>query len=65
MIPPVVASERGRAQTVYVAMHRRGSRTTSWYSDHERNVLRLEPVLKRGLLHHVAEQPLGLVCSVC
>ena len=39
MIPLVVASERGRAQTVYVAMHRRGSRTTLWYSDCEKNVL--------------------------
>ena len=39
MIPPVVASERGRAQTAYVAMHKRGSRTTPWYSDHEQNVL--------------------------
>ena len=39
MIPLVVASERGRAQTCYVAMHRRGSRTTLWYSDHEQNVL--------------------------
>ena len=27
MIPPVVASDRGRAQTACVAMHARGSRT--------------------------------------
>ena len=27
MIPQVVASERGEAQTVYVVMHRRGYRT--------------------------------------
>ena len=39
MIPPVVASERGRAQTVCVAMHMRGSRTTLWHADHEKNVL--------------------------
>ena len=39
MIPPVVASERGRAQTVCVATHMRGSRTTVWYPDHEGNVL--------------------------
>ena len=39
MIPPVVASERGRAQTVCVATHMRGSRTTWWYLVHERNVL--------------------------
>ena len=39
MIPPVVASERGRAQTVGVAMHHRGSRTTPWYPDDEQNGL--------------------------
>ena len=39
MIPPVVASDRGRAQTVCVAMHMRGCRTALWYADHERNVL--------------------------
>ena len=39
MIPLVVASERGRAQTCYVAMHNGGCRTTPWYSDHEQNVL--------------------------
>ena len=39
MIPPVVASERGRAQTACVVTHMRGSRTTPWYTDRERNVL--------------------------
>ena len=39
MIPPVVASDRGRAQTACVAMHIRGSRTTLWYSNCEENVL--------------------------
>ena len=39
MIPPVVASERGRAQTGVVAMHRRGCRTTLWYLNREWNVL--------------------------
>ena len=39
MIPSVVASERGRAQTACVVMHMRGSRTTPWYTDHEENVL--------------------------
>ena len=39
MIPPVVASERGRAQTSCVAMHKWGSRTTLWYIDREKNVL--------------------------
>ena len=46
MIPPVVASERGRAQTACVAMHKRGSRTTAWYIDREKNVL--ESSIKEG-----------------
>ena len=46
MIPSVVASERGRAQTVCVAMHMRGSRTTLWYVDREKNVL--ESSIKEG-----------------
>ena len=39
MIPQVVASERGRAQTHGVAMHYGGSRTTTWYDDDEQNGL--------------------------
>ena len=39
MIPLVVASERGPAQTSVVAMHRWGSRTTPWYADGEENDL--------------------------
>ena len=39
MIPQVVASERGPAQTGVVATHRRGCRTTLWYVDCERNDL--------------------------
>ena len=39
MIPPVVASDRGRAQTWGVAMRLRGSRTAPWHTDHEKNVL--------------------------
>ena len=39
MIPQVVASERGPAQTVCVAMHSRGSRTTPWYRECEKNDL--------------------------
>ena len=39
MIPPVVASDRGRAQTVHVAMHVRGCRTTLRHVYGERNVL--------------------------
>ena len=39
MIPPVVASDRGAAQTAVVAMHLRGSRTTVWYLNCEKKVL--------------------------
>ena len=39
MIPPVVASDRGIAQTSCVATHVGGSRTTLWYTDHEENRL--------------------------
>ena len=37
MIPPVVASERGRAQTGVVATHRRGCRTAPLYLACEEN----------------------------
>ncbi len=40
MIPPVVASDRGRAQTGVVAMPCRGSRTAP--SDHNREEKELE-----------------------
>ena len=39
MIPLVVASERGRAQTCDVAMRDRGSRATISYFESEENVL--------------------------
>ena len=39
MIPLVVASERGRAQTMTVAMQPWGCRTTLWQDACERNVL--------------------------
>ena len=39
MIPPVVASDRGLAQTVCVVMHMRGCRTALWHSDVEWNDL--------------------------
>ena len=60
MIPPVVASERGRAQTVYVAMHKRGSRTTAWYTDSEQNVLESSTVEGES---PVCEAECGLVVS--
>ena len=39
MIPPVVASERGRAQTCHVATHGRGCRTAMSDSERERKCL--------------------------
>ena len=39
MIPQVVASERGRAQTIVVATQRWGSRTTVWHDVSEKNDL--------------------------
>ena len=39
MIPLVVASERGRAQTGCVATRRRGCRTATLHDDGERNTL--------------------------
>ena len=60
MIPPVVASDRGRAQTSCVAMHMRGSRTTLWYSNREENVL--ESSIREGE-NPVTEARRGLVVS--
>ena len=60
MIPPVVASERGRAQTGRVATHCRGSRTTLWYLNVERNVL--ESSITEGD-NPVREHRRGLVVS--
>ena len=44
MIPLVVASERGRAQTHGVAMHHGGSRTTLWHADGEENCLESQSI---------------------
>ena len=41
MIPPVVASDRGIAQTVDVATRRRGCRTARLYSTCEQNLLEI------------------------
>ena len=60
MIPPVVASDRGRAQTGVVAMHRRGSRTTLWYARLEEKVL--ESSIIEGD-NPVSERDGGLVVS--
>ena len=60
MIPQVVASERGPAQTVCVAMHMRGSRTTAWYFSRE------QKPLERGSVEGerpVCEATRGLVVS--
>ena len=60
MIPLVVASERGLAQTVCVAMHVRGSRTMTWYTYCEENVL--ESSVGEGE-SPVSEARSGLVAS--
>ena len=60
MIPPVVASDRGRAQTACVATHMRGSRTTPWYLNREENVL--ESSIREGD-NPVTEARQGLVVS--
>ena len=60
MIPPVVASERGRAQTSAVATPQGGCRTTPQYSDRERNVL--ESSVTEGE-NPVREARRGLVVS--
>ena len=60
MIPPVVASERGRAQTAVVAMQHRGSRTTLWYTDSEKKFL--ESDITEGD-NPVIEAECGLVVS--
>ena len=44
MIPLVVASERGRAQTVRVATHVRGSRTAPWHFECEENCLESQTI---------------------
>ena len=60
MIPLVVASERGRAQTGTVATQHRGCRTTSWHSDSEQK--RLESRTVEGD-SPVREAEWGLVVS--
>ena len=41
MIPPVAASEAGRAQTGVVAMPPRGSRTTLWHELRDSNQMEI------------------------
>ena len=60
MIPQVVASERGPAQTVCVAMHMRGSRTTLWYPSREQKLLERSSVEGE---RPVCEATRGLVVS--
>ena len=60
MIPPVVASERGRAQTSFVAMQVGGSRTTRWYLDDERNGLESPAIVGDSPVREVRR---GLVVS--
>ena len=60
MIPLVVASERGRAQTICVAMHVWGCRTTLWYRSREWNVLERTTIGGDSPVH---EATTGLVVS--
>ena len=60
MIPPVVASERGRAQTAAVATQPRGSRTTPWHGKCEER--QLEGCAVEGD-SPVSEARAGLVAS--
>ena len=60
MIPPVVASERGRAQTAAVATQPRGSRSTLWHFDGERNGLESPAIVGDS---PVREARRGLVLS--
>ena len=60
MIPLVVASERGPAQTAGVAMHLRGSRTTAWYLSREQKLLERSPADGE---RPVCEATRGLVVS--
>ena len=56
MIPLVVASERGTAQTIDVAMRRWGSRTAPWNENCEQNSL--ESLAIAG------ESPLSEACII-
>ena len=60
MIPLVVASERGPAQTIVVAMQRWGSRTTAWYLSREQKLLERSSVEGE---RPVCEATRGLVVS--
>ena len=60
MIPPVVASDRGRAQTFTVAMPQRGSRNTTLYFRGEEKGLENPPVDSERL---VSEAERGKVQS--
>ncbi len=51
MIPPVVASERGRAQTDGVATRCRGCRTATLYLDREWNGLESPAIAGESPLH--------------
>ena len=60
VISPVVASDRGTAQTVAVAMQRRGSRTTLWHTRRERNCLESQAAEGESPLREASR---GLVVS--
>ena len=63
MIPPVVASDRGRAQTARVATHVRGCRTTLWYPKREWNVLESSAIEDESSVYEVMMADIGILSS--
>ena len=63
MIPPVVASERGGAQTGAVFGRRRGCRTALWRADGERNMLESMAVGHESCVRAAVREPSGILSS--
>ena len=63
MIPLVVASERGRAQTMTVAMQPWGCRTTTWQEDGKWNALERATVEGDSPVHDCLPKPSGILSS--
>ena len=57
MIPQVVASERGTAQTVCVAMRRRGCRTAARHAGGEWNALESAVIEGESPVHEARRGP--------
>ena len=63
MIPPVVASDRGIAQTGVVVMHRRGSRTTLRHFGREGNVLESSATEGESPVCEATSRPSGILSN--